>query len=108
MPERCERCGAFPGVALLYGHQAERILGSMAWRIVAVVGTLASLGFVAGIVRVFTNRPDPAMGVWDAIHRPHYLAPSPGPRILFALLAVGAICLAAAGTWGCLPESRWR
>ena len=68
----------------------------MAWRLTGFVGVLASAAFAAGIAHVYLERPDPAMGVWDALQNPYYLRPySPNARVLFACLAIGAVCLAA-------------
>jgi hypothetical protein len=83
----------------------------MVWKWTAFVGTLASIGFVAGIGHVYTDRADPAMGIWDALQRPHYLQPySPNARVLFACLAIGAVCLAAVPLirMHARPGRRWR
>jgi hypothetical protein len=67
----------------------------MLWKVTAVVGALASGAFLAGIGHVYADRPDPTMGIWDALQRPYYLRPySPNARVLFACLAIGAVCLA--------------
>ena len=69
----------------------------MTWRLSALVGTIATLGFVAGIRNVWEHRPPGVPSVMFALHHPHYLRPyHPSARLLFASLAVGAVCLAAA------------
>ncbi len=76
-----------------------------------MVGTLASAAFVSGIAHVYTARPDPAMGFWDALQRPYYLRPySPNARVLFGCLAIGAVCLAAVPLlrMHARPGRRWR
>ena len=70
-------------------HKAGSLDG-MAWRLTGFVGALASAAFAAGIAHVYLERPDPAMGVWDALQNPYYLRPySPNARVLFACLAIG-------------------
>jgi hypothetical protein len=83
----------------------------MLWRLTAFVGALASAAFAAGIAHVYTARPDPRMGIWDALQRPHYLRPyAPNARVLFICLAVGAVCLAATPLlrMHARPGRRWR
>ncbi|MGH3138135.1 MAG: hypothetical protein ACRDQE_00220 [Gaiellales bacterium] len=83
----------------------------MAWRLTGFVGGLASAAFAAGIARVYLDRPDPTMGVWDALQNPYYLRPySPNARVLFVSLAIGAVCLAAVPLlrMHARPGRRWR
>ena len=83
----------------------------MAWRLTAFVGALASAAFPAGIAHVYMARPDPAMGVWDALQNPYYLRPySPNARVLFMCLVIGAVCLAAVPLlrMHARPGRRWR
>jgi hypothetical protein len=83
----------------------------MAWRLTGFVGALASAAFAAGVAHVYLERPDPTMGVWDALQSPSYLRPySPNARVLFACLAIGAVCLAAVPLlrMHARPGRRWR